>query len=37
VVEWAERLGPYRPRRFVEVRIDDRGGSERLVTIADRR
>jgi len=37
VVEWAERLGPYRPRRFVEVRIDDRGGNERLVTIADRR
>src|SRR5206468_5263402 len=26
VVEWAERLGPYRPRRFIEVRLTDRGG-----------
>jgi len=37
VVEWAERLGPYRPRRFVEVRLTDRGGSERELTIVDAR
>ncbi len=37
VVEWAERLGPYRPRRFVEVRLTDRGGSERDLTILDAR
>ncbi|HYS78189.1 MAG TPA: tRNA (adenosine(37)-N6)-threonylcarbamoyltransferase complex ATPase subunit type 1 TsaE [Candidatus Dormibacteraeota bacterium] len=37
VVEWAERLGPYRPRRFVEVRLTDRGGSERELTILDAR
>ncbi len=35
VVEWAERLGPYRPRRFVEVRLEDRGGSERRLTVSD--
>ena len=37
VVEWAERLGPYRPRRFIEVRLTDRGGSERELTIVDAR
>ncbi len=37
VVEWAERLGPYRPERCVEVRIEDRGGSERLITVEDAR
>ena len=37
VVEWAERLGPYRPRRFIEVRLTDRGGSERELTILDAR
>lgn len=37
LVEWAERLGPYRPERFIEVTIEDRGGSERRVTIADSR
>jgi tRNA threonylcarbamoyladenosine biosynthesis protein TsaE len=35
VVEWAERLGPYRPGRAVAVRIADRGGSERAITIED--
>jgi tRNA threonylcarbamoyladenosine biosynthesis protein TsaE len=37
VVEWAERLGPYRPGRCLEVSIADRGGSEREITIEDRR
>jgi len=37
VVEWAERLGPYRPRRFVEVRLTDRGGRERELIIVDAR
>jgi tRNA threonylcarbamoyladenosine biosynthesis protein TsaE len=37
VVEWAERLGPYHPRRHVEVRVDDRGGDERQITITDTR
>jgi tRNA threonylcarbamoyladenosine biosynthesis protein TsaE len=37
LVEWAERLGPYRPERFVDIRIEDRGGSERLISISDSR
>ncbi len=37
VVEWAERLGPYRPERFVAVRLVDRGGDVREITIEDRR
>jgi tRNA threonylcarbamoyladenosine biosynthesis protein TsaE len=37
VIEWAERLGPYRPRRCVEVTILDRGGSRREIRIDDRR
>lgn len=37
VVEWAERLGPYRPGRAVEVRISDRGGQVRAILIEDRR
>jgi len=37
VVEWAERLGPYRPERAVAVRLADRGGNEREITIDDRR
>jgi len=37
VVEWAERLGPYRPARAIEVRLADRGGSVREITIEDRR
>jgi tRNA threonylcarbamoyladenosine biosynthesis protein TsaE len=37
VVEWAERLGPYRPERAVVVRLADKGGSVREITIEDRR
>jgi tRNA threonylcarbamoyladenosine biosynthesis protein TsaE len=37
VVEWAERLGPYRAERVVAVHITDRGGSDREITIDDRR
>ena len=37
VVEWGDRLGPYRPARSVEVRFIDRGGSERELTIVDAR
>ena len=37
IVEWAERLGPYRPVRAVEVQIVDRGGLEREIRIDDRR
>lgn len=37
VVEWAERLGPYRVRRGVEVTFEDRGGNERCLRIVDRR
>jgi len=37
MVEWAERLGPYRPARAIEVRFTDRGGNERLLTIVDAR
>ena len=35
IVEWAERLGPYRPERSLEIRITDGGGSVRHVEIAD--
>ena len=37
VVEWAERLGPYRVGRCVEVTFLDRGGSERELRIRDTR
>jgi tRNA threonylcarbamoyladenosine biosynthesis protein TsaE len=37
IVEWAERLGPYRVERALEVTILDRGGNEREVRIEDRR
>jgi tRNA threonylcarbamoyladenosine biosynthesis protein TsaE len=37
VVEWAERLGPYRPERVISVRLVDRGGDVREITIEDRR
>lgn len=37
VVEWAERLGPYRPRRSVEVTLEDGGGNARRIRIDDRR
>jgi tRNA threonylcarbamoyladenosine biosynthesis protein TsaE len=37
LVEWAERLGPYRVGRCVEVTLLDRGGSAREVRIRDGR
>jgi len=37
IVEWAERLGPWRPRRFLAITIEDRGGSDREIAIDDRR
>lgn len=37
IVEWAERLGPYRPPACVTVRITDRGGSVRKIEIEDGR
>ena len=37
VVEWAERLGPYRPERAIAVRLTDRGGNEREIIIEDGR
>ncbi len=37
VVEWGERLGPYRVGSCVEVRFQDRGGDERAILIRDLR
>lgn len=37
VVEWAERLGPYRPERVVDVHFADLGGHDREITVDDRR
>jgi tRNA threonylcarbamoyladenosine biosynthesis protein TsaE len=37
LVEWPERLGPYRPERCLEVVITDRGGNERGLALDDRR
>jgi tRNA threonylcarbamoyladenosine biosynthesis protein TsaE len=37
VVEWAERLGAWRPERAVVVRLEDRGGSRRAIDIEDAR
>lgn len=37
VIEWSERLGPYRPQACIEVRIEDRGASRRRITVADAR
>ncbi|HZM69676.1 MAG TPA: tRNA (adenosine(37)-N6)-threonylcarbamoyltransferase complex ATPase subunit type 1 TsaE [Candidatus Cryosericum sp.] len=37
IVEWAERLGPYRPPRGLLITITDRGGSARTVEIDDTR
>jgi len=37
IVEWPERLGPHHPARHVLVRIEDRGGSSRRITIEDAR
>lgn len=35
IVEWAERLGSYLPRRAVRVRLLDCGGDEREITVED--
>lgn len=37
LVEWAERLGPWRPARALVVRIADEGGTSRSFTLADAR
>ena len=37
LVEWPERLGPYRPKHCCEVRILDRGGDRRELRVIDRR
>jgi tRNA threonylcarbamoyladenosine biosynthesis protein TsaE len=37
LVEWGERLGPYRPRRCVEVQVEDEGNDRRRIRIDDRR
>lgn len=37
IVEWAERLGPWRPRRCVAIDIEDLGGNRRALTVDDRR
>ncbi len=37
LVEWAERLGTYRPPRFLRVTIADLGGTQRRISIDDRR
>lgn len=37
IVEWAERLGAWRPGRCVAITIEDLGGNGRALTIDDRR
>ena len=37
LVEWGERLGPYRPARAMRVRIQDEGGDRRQIKIEDGR
>jgi len=37
IVEWPERLGAYRPKRAVTVRLMDLGGESREITLEDRR
>jgi tRNA threonylcarbamoyladenosine biosynthesis protein TsaE len=37
IVEWAERLGPWRPRLCVAIAIEDLGGNERALVVDDRR
>jgi tRNA threonylcarbamoyladenosine biosynthesis protein TsaE len=37
LIEWGDRVGPYRPARCVEVTILDGGGSRREIRIDDRR
>ncbi len=37
IIEWAERLGRWRPPHAYVVRFEDRGGSERAIVIDDGR
>jgi len=37
IIEWAERLGRWRPPHAYVVRVEDRGGSERSIVIDDGR
>ncbi|HYV18277.1 MAG TPA: tRNA (adenosine(37)-N6)-threonylcarbamoyltransferase complex ATPase subunit type 1 TsaE [Verrucomicrobiae bacterium] len=37
IIEWAERLGRWRPPHAYVVRFEDRGGSERAILIEDGR
>jgi tRNA threonylcarbamoyladenosine biosynthesis protein TsaE len=37
IIEWAERLGRWRPPHAYVVRFEDRGGSERGIVIDDHR
>jgi tRNA threonylcarbamoyladenosine biosynthesis protein TsaE len=37
VVEWPERLGNYRPKKAVIVRLTDSGGETREITVEDLR
>ena len=37
IVEWPERLGAYRPKRALTVRLMDLGGESREITLEDRR
>jgi tRNA threonylcarbamoyladenosine biosynthesis protein TsaE len=37
IVEWAERLGGWRPPHALVIRLEDRGGSERGIVIDDGR
>ena len=37
IVEWAERLGAYRPRQSLNVTIEDAGGEQRSIEIDDQR
>ena len=37
VVEWGERLGRWLPPHCLTIMVEDRGGSERLLTFDDRR
>jgi len=37
IVEWGERLGAWRPPRYLEISIADLGGSERALAIVDAR
>jgi tRNA threonylcarbamoyladenosine biosynthesis protein TsaE len=37
IVEWGERLGAWRPARYLEIAIADLGGSERALEVIDAR